>query len=43
MFDVCDVVDVSITLVYCYDKLEEKALDFMPNLIICGGSAYPRD
>ncbi|CAN0915759.1 Serine hydroxymethyltransferase 4 [Linum grandiflorum] len=26
-----------------YDKLEEKALDFRPRLIICGGSAYPRD
>ena len=26
-----------------YDKLEEKALDFKPKLIICGGSAYPRD
>ena len=26
-----------------YDKLEEKALDFRPKLIICGGSAYPRD
>ncbi|KAJ7015718.1 LOW QUALITY PROTEIN: serine hydroxymethyltransferase 4 [Populus alba x Populus x berolinensis] len=26
-----------------YDRLEEKALDFRPKLIICGGSAYPRD
>ncbi|KAF2288984.1 hypothetical protein GH714_023248 [Hevea brasiliensis] len=26
-----------------YDKLEEKAMDFRPRLIICGGSAYPRD
>jgi glycine hydroxymethyltransferase len=26
-----------------YDKLEEKAMDFRPKLIICGGSAYPRD
>lgn len=26
-----------------YVKLEEKALDFRPRLIICGGSAYPRD
>ena len=26
-----------------YDKLEEKALDFRPKLIIYGGSAYPRD
>ncbi|XP_068655419.1 serine hydroxymethyltransferase 4 [Aristolochia californica] len=26
-----------------FDKLEEKALDFRPKLIICGGSAYPRD
>lgn len=26
-----------------YDKLEEKALDFRPRMIICGGSAYPRD
>lgn len=25
------------------DKLEDKALDFRPKLIICGGSAYPRD
>ena len=26
-----------------YDRLEEKALDFGPKLIICSGSAYPRD
>jgi glycine/serine hydroxymethyltransferase len=26
-----------------YDKLEEKASDFRPQLIICGGSAYPRE
>ena len=26
-----------------YDKLEEKALDFRPKLVICGGSAYPRE
>lgn len=26
-----------------YEKLEEKALDFRPKMIICGGSAYPRD
>lgn len=26
-----------------YDKLEEKALDFRPKLIICGGSAYCRE
>jgi len=26
-----------------YDKLEEKALDFRPKMILCGGSAYPRD
>ncbi|MEW5307139.1 MAG: hypothetical protein WDW36_009553 [Sanguina aurantia] len=26
-----------------YDKLEEKAFDFRPKMIICGGSAYPRD
>ena len=26
-----------------YDKMEEKALDFRPKLIICGGSAYSRD
>lgn len=26
-----------------HDKLEEKAMDFRPKLIICGGSAYPRD
>jgi glycine/serine hydroxymethyltransferase len=26
-----------------YDKLEEKAMDFRPKMIICGGSAYPRE
>eukprot|EP00887_Chlorella_sp_A99_P003909 scaffold11.g3909.t1 len=26
-----------------YDKLEEKALDYRPRLIVCGGSAYPRE
>eukprot|EP00271_Cylindrocystis_brebissonii_P022532 TRINITY_DN8706_c0_g2_i1.p1 TRINITY_DN8706_c0_g2~~TRINITY_DN8706_c0_g2_i1.p1 ORF type:complete len:489 (-),score=83.12 TRINITY_DN8706_c0_g2_i1:483-1949(-) len=26
-----------------FEKLEEKALDFRPKMIICGGSAYPRD
>ena len=26
-----------------YDKLEELAKDYKPNLIICGSSAYPRD
>ncbi|RRT85876.1 hypothetical protein B296_00001167 [Ensete ventricosum] len=33
----------SVTGYIDYDKLEEKALDFRPKLIICGGSAYPRD
>ena len=26
-----------------YDKLEDKALDFRPKMLICGGSAYPRE
>lgn len=26
-----------------YDKLEEKALEFRPKLIIAGGSAYTRE
>lgn len=26
-----------------YDKLEQQALLFMPKLIVCGGSAYPRE
>ena len=35
---------VSSTTSYIdYDRLEEKALHFRPKLIICGGSAYPRD
>ena len=25
------------------DKLEERALEFRPKMIICGYSAYPRD
>lgn len=25
------------------DKLEEKALEFRPKMLICGASAYPRD
>jgi glycine/serine hydroxymethyltransferase len=25
------------------DKLEERALEFRPKMIICGASAYPRD
>lgn len=25
------------------DKLEEKALEYRPKMIICGGSAYPRE
>ena len=25
-----------------FAKLEEKALDFRPKMLICGGSAYPR-
>lgn len=25
------------------DKLEEKALEFRPKMIICGASAYPRE
>ncbi len=34
---------VSQTGLIDYDKLEEKALDFRPQMIICGGSAYPRE
>lgn len=26
-----------------YDKLEEKALEYRPKMIICGGSAYARE
>lgn len=26
-----------------YDKLEDKAMDFRPKMLICGGSAYPRE
>lgn len=26
-----------------YEKLEEKALEYRPKLIICGGSAYTRE
>uniref|UniRef100_A0A2P2LKA6 Serine hydroxymethyltransferase n=1 Tax=Rhizophora mucronata TaxID=61149 RepID=A0A2P2LKA6_RHIMU len=26
-----------------YDKMEEKALDFRPKVLICGGSSYPRE
>uniref|UniRef100_A0A7S3UA41 Serine hydroxymethyltransferase n=1 Tax=Picocystis salinarum TaxID=88271 RepID=A0A7S3UA41_9CHLO len=26
-----------------FEKLEEKALEFRPKIIICGGSAYPRE
>lgn len=26
-----------------FDKLEEKALDFRPKILICGGSSYPRE
>ncbi|XP_051145182.1 serine hydroxymethyltransferase 6-like [Andrographis paniculata] len=26
-----------------YDKLKEKALDFHPKILICGGSSYPRE
>ncbi|XP_039069162.1 serine hydroxymethyltransferase 7-like isoform X1 [Hibiscus syriacus] len=26
-----------------YNKLEEKALDFRPKILICGGSSYPRE
>ncbi|XVE55424.1 hypothetical protein DITRI_Ditri03aG0157400 [Diplodiscus trichospermus] len=26
-----------------YDKLEEKALDYRPKILICGGSSYPRE
>ncbi|KAJ7942578.1 Serine hydroxymethyltransferase [Quillaja saponaria] len=26
-----------------YEKLEQKALDFRPKILICGGSSYPRE
>ncbi|CAH9074625.1 unnamed protein product [Cuscuta epithymum] len=26
-----------------YNKLEERALDFRPKILICGGSSYPRE
>nr|DAD24395.1 TPA_asm: hypothetical protein HUJ06_025859 [Nelumbo nucifera] len=26
-----------------YDKLEERAIDFRPRILICGGSSYPRE
>ncbi|KAL8130245.1 hypothetical protein V2J09_019400 [Rumex salicifolius] len=26
-----------------YDKLEEKAVDYRPKILICGGSSYPRE
>ncbi|CAD6235699.1 unnamed protein product [Miscanthus lutarioriparius] len=26
-----------------YDKLEERAMDFHPKILICGGSSYPRE
>ena len=26
-----------------YDKLEERALDYRPRILICGGSSYPRE
>jgi glycine hydroxymethyltransferase len=26
-----------------YEKLEDKALDYRPKVLICGGSSYPRD
>eukprot|EP00252_Welwitschia_mirabilis_P012844 TRINITY_DN28381_c0_g1_i3.p1 TRINITY_DN28381_c0_g1~~TRINITY_DN28381_c0_g1_i3.p1 ORF type:complete len:614 (-),score=105.66 TRINITY_DN28381_c0_g1_i3:172-2013(-) len=26
-----------------FEKLEEKALDFRPKILICGGSSYPRE
>ncbi|KAJ7957254.1 Serine hydroxymethyltransferase [Quillaja saponaria] len=33
----------SITGYIDYDGLEEKAMDFRPRLIICGGGGYPKD
>ncbi|XP_076957916.1 serine hydroxymethyltransferase 6-like [Bidens hawaiensis] len=26
-----------------FDKLEERAVDFHPKILVCGGSSYPRD
>ncbi|CAN6679176.1 unnamed protein product [Malus baccata var. baccata] len=26
-----------------YDKIEEKAVDYRPKILICGGSSYPRE
>ncbi|CAN8288728.1 unnamed protein product [Cochlearia groenlandica] len=26
-----------------YDRLEDRALDYRPKILICGGSSYPRD
>lgn len=26
-----------------YDKLEEQAMVFQPKILLCGGSAYPRE
>lgn len=26
-----------------YERLEEKAMDYRPKILICGGSSYPRD
>jgi glycine hydroxymethyltransferase len=26
-----------------YDRMEEKAMEFRPKMIICGASAYPRE
>lgn len=32
-----------LTGIVDYDKLEERALDFRPKILICGGSSYPRE
>ena len=45
-FDVQWVLNVNFwfqTGLIDYDKLEEKALDYRPKLIVCGGSAYCRE
>lgn len=26
-----------------FDKLEERAVDYRPKILICGGSSYPRE